>query len=112
MTLIRLANFTDQEINLRQNEVVGQFCPLSRTQAMVHSLDFEESDGESTQAKIGDPSNERTTPGSSEWLMELNIEKSAPTRDQELRFFTTIQDYEDVFSKNQSDLCFKSLNRT
>ena len=67
---------------------------------MVHSQDFEESDGESTQPKIGDSSIKRTSPGSSEWLKELNIEKSELTRDQELRFLAMIRDYEDVFSKN------------
>ena len=102
--LIRLANFTDREINLQESETVGQIYPLNHTQAMVHSLACEESDGEAPQQEIGDLPTKRTSSISSEWLKEFNIEKSELTRDQELRFLATVREYEDVFAKNESDL--------
>ena len=107
--MIRLANFTDREINLQESEIVGQFYPLNHTQAMVHSLDCEEPDGEAPQQEIGDLPTKRTSSRSSECLKELNIEKSELTRDQELRFLATVREYEDVFAKNESDLGLSHL---
>ena len=57
---------------------------------MVDSLDFEESDGEGPQQEIGDLLTKRTSSRSSEWLKELNVEKSELTRDQELRFLAIV----------------------
>lgn len=90
-------------------EKLTQFYPLNRTQAIVHSLCFEELDGEGPQLEIGDLLIKRTSSGSSVWFKELNDEISELARDHKLRFLASVRGYEDVFAKNETDLGLSDL---
>lgn len=111
--LIRLANFTDKEICLQENEVVGQFHPLDHTRVMVHSKDSEELESNSPNSTKKGTKSSHVPAGASvkdnEWYKELKVEINELTQDQELKFFETIQEYEDVFAKDETDIGLSHL---
>ena len=93
---IRLANFTDRDIQLNKGQVVGQFNPIDHTRAMAISC-------------IDGNSSSNIPQAGQAWHKELNLDKGELTQDQELAFFKIVKEFEDVFARDESDVGLSNL---
>ena len=108
LTLVRVANFSDRPIRLRADLPVAEYHPVSGGDGRVVPM---EPDQDSASAScpsclvINRPGLKGEQPKKDEkWRSELQSDLKGLSEDQTKQFLSLVTEYEDIFSKDSSDL--------